>query len=862
MMIATLQNFRSQISGVLMLVTFFISCNKKQKANMPPPTSVVNLLSEEERETRFENWYDWLHKTAPGTNWKKIEEQNMLTDAALKQSQPMEMMDAFANGQIQATWSERGSLNQAGRCIALDYYKPLNRIYTIGDGGALYRGVPDSSNWISVNHNYKFNNRVLKVVKNNNNQPRIITAVGENILYSDNNGTSFNTSTGISFPVSWGGNFVHQVVGVDDSLRTLYAVTRAWDSGPWAPRYWLYRSTNKGNSWTKIFTFNSGSDNRLQLWVPYGSTKLVYALTNESGGSTSMLYEIKGINVAIKNTSNQLPVNTNLDFKGIKVGTKYLFFALCNNSVYKSNNFGANWALMGTTPENVSVMGVSIVDSNRIFTGGVNAFRSYNGGLNFTKINEWWEYYSNINGKLHADLFNFQFYKRNNGTEFGIINCDGGMWRSENYLSSVTNISLTGLNISQYYDVLYDPSNSNYMYAGSQDQGFQRSNTALVPGKINFEQVISGDYGKMQLTRNNQTLWTEYPGGSMYYYYNKTGPLSATYSLPGSTKPLYGWMLATARAYPLSNNKIYMGGGNINGGSGSYIATLTGSSNAISATQINYDFRANSSNGTSGIAAIATTPVDANRIYVTTEDGTIFYSTNAGSSWTKNSSFTGPGPFYITGNALLASKKNANTVWLGGAGYNNPAVYVSANGGANFTAITNGLPATLVFDLEANADETVLYAATEAGPYAYIVADNMWYNIRGTKAAYQSYFAVDMDTTANVVHFASYGRGIWDFKITSSPMVANPVSRNSMSTNSADTDNYHFPESLNLVNLHSFAAQQLIDDFTIFDLNGKVLINANSSPADVQALPAAVYLVRVQIKGKNFVRKMAIIIDN
>lgn len=854
-----LKLFGNQMACALLISALLISCNKPQPNKMPAPTMVVDLLSEEEREARFENWYEWLHKTAPGTNWKKIEEQNMLTEAALKQSQSAEMMDAFANGQIQATWRERGSLNQAGRCIALDYYKPLNRIYTIGDGGALYRGVPDSSNWISVNHNYKFNNRVLKVVKNNNNQPRILSAVGENILYSDNNGTSFNTATGLSFPVAWGGNYVHRIVGIDDSLRTLYAVTRVWDSGPWAPRYWLYRSTNKGNTWTKIFTFNAGSDNRLHLWVPYGSTKLVYCLTNESGGSISTLYEIKGINVAIKNTSTQLPVNTNLDFKGIKVGAKYLFFALCNNSVYKSNNFGANWSLMGTTPENVSVMGVSIVDSNKIFTGGVNAFRSYNGGIGFTKINEWWEYYSNINGKLHADLFNFQFYKRNNGTEFGIINCDGGMWRSENYLTSVTNISLTGLNISQYYDVLYDPSNSSYMYAGSQDQGFQRSNTANVGGKINFEQVISGDYGKMQLTRNNQTLWTEYPGGNIYYYYDKTGPLSATYSLPGSTKPLYGWMLATARVYPLSNNKIYLGGGNINGGAGSYIVTLTGSSNAITAKQINYDFRANSSNGTSGIAAIATTPVDANRIYVTTEDGTFFYSTNAGTSWTKNTSFAGPGPYYITGNALLVSKKNANTVWLGGAGYNNPAVYVSTNGGANFTAISNGLPSTLIFDLEANADETVLYAATEAGPYAYVVADNMWYNIRGTKAAYQSYFAVDMDTTANVVHFASYGRGIWDFNITTSPIATSAISRNPLISSSANVDDDHFPELLTLHNLHHFAAQKLIDDFAIFDLSGKTLLNANSNPDAIQLLPTGIYVVRIQTKGKNMARKMAIV---
>jgi hypothetical protein len=107
-------------------------------------------------------------------------------------------------------------------------------------------------------------------------------------------------------------------------------------------------------------------------------------------------------------------------------------------------------------------------------------------------------------------------------------------------------------------------------------------------------------------------------------------------------------------------------------------------------------------------------------------------------------------------------------VYLGGSGYSNPGVYKSTNNGQTFTAINTGLPNTLVFGLAANDDESQIYAATEVGPYVYIVSENKWYSMSGTGAPDQTYWSVEYISSTKTVRFGTYGRGIWDFKIQNS----------------------------------------------------------------------------------------------
>ncbi|HMG16513.1 MAG TPA: T9SS type A sorting domain-containing protein, partial [Saprospiraceae bacterium] len=91
----------------------------------------------------------------------------------------------------------------------------------------------------------------------------------------------------------------------------------------------------------------------------------------------------------------------------------------------------------------------------------------------------------------------------------------------------------------------------------------------------------------------------------------------------------------------------------------------------------------------------------------------------------------------------------------------------------------NGLPSTLVFNIVANDNESLFFAATEAGPYVYVVAKDKWFDMSGLSAPTQTFWSVEFIPTYNIVRFGTYGRGIWDFRINDLSTVTNgPIADN------------------------------------------------------------------------------------
>ena len=802
----------------------------------------------EEFKMRKKLWYENLHLTAPNVDWKDIENKNLIDkyNANRAFNEKSTTSINYANGQLCGNWFERGSSNQAGRVIATDYDKTDNSLYVISNSGSMFQGIPDNSNWQSTNNQLAFKNNIIKIIKNSNGTKRIIGVVGLNTFYSDDNGVTFNPSAGLSFPVSWGGNYIHEIESLTDintNATILYLVTRPWDPGPWSPRYWIYSSTDRGQTWTfKQALPNNGNDNQFHFSKLDGQENYLYGFYNNSSDSTSRLYKLFNSGfISLINTSTVIPTNTNFLITGNYNGaistipTLYIV-AGSNNSLFKTTDEGVNWTNVGVLPITPYTLRVSPTDPNKIFTGQVNAYRSYNGGATWTMINQWYDYSGDPLHKLHADIQNIKYFKKTNNAPFGIINTDGGSYYSDDDFLTVTNISLSGLNNSEYYSVISD--NQSNMFAGTQDQGLQRaSNVNANTNLLSFDQIISGDYGKLQLTRNNQTLWGEYPGGKMYYYYNSTGGYTNNWDLTGTTLPTASWMLATAPVYPASLNQIYLAGGNINGGSGSYLVKLTGTSTSITATQGTYDFRGNT---TTGISAIATTQLNPSKIYVAKENGSFYFSNDAGANWNQTTSFSGPAPQYLFGNCIFASKITSNFVLLGGSGYSNSGVYKSTDGGVTFSAMNNGLPATLVYGFDANATETFIYAATEAGPYVFSVFDNTWYPLNGGIAPAQTYFSVDYDEVNNIAHFGSFGRGIWDF-------VVCPSLDNVSFLNEKKFFIYPNPASTKVnILLNQIVNNQIL---LMYDANGKLITEtnvSNNSEINISNLNEGIYYFKLK----------------
>jgi hypothetical protein len=730
------------------------------------------------KETR-EKWIALTHSAAPGVDWKKVEFSNAEIMRSIKASLVKKggiiSNEVFAGSKLQGTWSEKGPINQAGSIIGVDYDSIANNLYVISSGGTLWRnnGLA-ANNWTLLNDDYSFTNNIIKVINKAGGGRRIIAGLNQTLYYSDNEGSTFTPCSGISYPVSWGSNNVVQVEAIKGATNDIIAMVYAWDPTPWAARLSLYRSTDDGMSFTKIWTLNHGESGRAKMTLPYNSNN-VYVFDGQSSPGFWTISKLTGSTLSLLNSIPQPELANSVSFRGTQVGGFHFFYAINNNSkIYRTDSYGASWGMMSNLPENAwERVDVSMNDPAKVFNGGVNAFRSFDNGVNWTKVNNWSEYYSNVNSKLHADMMQIVQFRKTDGTPFCIINNHGGVAISYDDLVTTQNLSIQGLPSAQFYDILTAPDNYNYVYAGSQDQGFQRTTNALSAGSQLFSQLISGDYGYLTMASSNKIMYAQYPGGALYIYGHPGGNYIKNYTLPGSTKPNYGWMLPMENYYSDNSDTVLMAGGNLTGGSGSYLCKIAMqpiSPFAIYTTQYNYDFRANSTTGTAGITAIEAPSLQRNKLYVALENGNFFYSDNYGQTWTRTSNFGPVTPWYLYGSTIVASKITPDLVWFGGSGYSNPGIYKSTNGGASFTPINNGMPSTLIHEIVTNLAETMIFAATDAGPYVYIVAENKWYPMTGANTPVQSFVSVEFLPNTNTVRFGTFGRGIWDFTLSTPPL--------------------------------------------------------------------------------------------
>jgi len=289
-----------------------------------------------------------------------------------------------------------------------------------------------------------------------------------------------------------------------------------------------------------------------------------------------------------------------------------------------STDEGQTWTVQGLIAERPWAVGLYVSPSNPDFlmTGGLNCYKSYDAGVTWELQNQWWEYYDNVPEKLHADMMSFNEFTDNNENTFQLISNHGGLSISYDNLATTQNIGTSGLNVNQFYDVRTDPLNSVYIYAGSQDQGFQRGIDFVTDNRIDMEQVISGDYGHLAFSENNQRLWTVYPGGAIYYYHQpQTYYSTAYYELQSDNETV--WITPTMESPDTTANEIYLAGGNADGGGGSYIIKLEEQNSVITATNLPFNFLPDAGGE---ISAMRFSPVNPDRWYVGTTNGRFFTS--------------------------------------------------------------------------------------------------------------------------------------------------------------------------------------------------------------------------------------------
>lgn len=391
-----------------------------------------------------------------------------------------------------------------------------NGIWKSTDGGSTWNQLSftDSS---QTAHNFDF---IQDIVVNNNG---VVFASGRPSLYC-NVGGIFRSATG---GVSWSrpiGNLptnqpcdsAYNFYGADLELASsgdVYATTGFINSGQINRKGKIFRSSaaingaNVGTTGTWKDITPTGTWQRIEMAVAPSNSSTIYALLEGTGDGIGAIK--KSIDSGA--TWTDLPLPT-----------------WCNQGT-NSTDFTHGQAFYDL------IVSVDPTNANTVIIGGIDLFKSTNGGTTWTQLTQWASNCTTL-PVVHADQHNIQFMP-GSSTQFIATN-DGGIYYTSdggttwatytapnlNGANQTTYSSKNiGYNVTQLYACDIHPTQTNYFLAGSQDNGSQKF---TLPGlNTTVEASVGGDGGFCHIDQTDgkiQILSYVYN----YYYYSRDNGVS------------------------------------------------------------------------------------------------------------------------------------------------------------------------------------------------------------------------------------------------------------------------------------------------------------------------------------------------
>lgn len=502
-----------------------------------------------------------------------------------------------------------------------------------------------------------------------------------------------------------------------------------------------HKSTDGGNSWTVL---RSGHWRDLELKP--GDPNTIYlsyktfARTTDGGATWSVV-------------SVGLPQSNNINRAEIAVSAAnpdYVYFVCGDNSnasfygLYRSTNSGTSFSLQANTP---NIFGYSMTGSNpnrgqswydmaltasptnaeEIYIGGINVWKSVDGGANFTIKSHW--YYPPTVAYTHADIHYLDMI----GNRL-YCGSDGGVFKSTNGGNSFVDLS-SGLNIAQYYRIGGSEQVPHKIIGGTQDNGCNLLHNGVslhTNGADGMEALIS--------PLDSLTLYTSSQYGS--FRRSDDGGYNFTGIFP--TQSGNGAWVTPLVMNPQDNDMLLAGYDQV------YLSLDKGNSDSpISSFNL----------GGSLLRNLALAPSDGYTHFYASTYNTLFATTNSGTTWTDISA----GLPNSAISSITVHPNNPLKIWVTFSGIQaGQKVYRSDNGGNTWVNISANLPNIPVNCLAyQNGSDDALYIGTDLGIYY----------IDTIQAGWQQYMTglpnvivndLEINYTTGMIRAGTYGRGIWE----------------------------------------------------------------------------------------------------
>lgn len=672
----------------------------------------------------------------PSQTWKNYEEflNNNATSTAKQGNNMIASSTWTAMGPFGAmTGSACGLPRKAGRDNFITFHPSTPTTYWVGaPAGGLWKTTNDGASWTTNTDNLSvIGCSDLAIDPTNPNIMYMATGDGDagdtyciGVLKSTDGGATWNT-TGLTWAVS-NQRYMRRLIINPSNPQILIAASNAG----------IYRTINGGTSWTMVsgvggydVEFKPGNPNIVYM----ASNTAFYRSTN--GGAT-----FAAITNGIPNSGA-----SRLNIAVTPADTNYVYVLRSNTSngfggMYRSTAGGTVFTSMSTTPDILAnscagtsgngqgwydlACAASPLNKDEVVVGGVNHWRSTNGGSTWTNIGCWNSTAANP-PYVHADVHELEYTPA--GTLFSAN--DGGIYK---YTGTAWTDLSSPRNIAQQYRIGLSALTANYFITGHQDNGTNLYNGATYMARY------CGDGMDCFIDRtNNSNLFGATPQGGFIRSIdggNTWG--SATSGMSGTA----GWV-APWHQDPVTAATLYAGRSQM------FRSTNSGATwTALTAT-----------GGSGTIIEFAIAPSN-NQVIFVIQGTSVFKTTNAGTSWTNITAGISGSPTYIA-----FDPTDANNAWVTVSGYSaGNKVFVTTNGGTTWTNVSSNLPnlpANCIVYEPGTSDR--IYVGMDVGVY---YKDNSTANWTLYNTGLPNVPIADLEMSpANPgkIFAATYGRGAW-----------------------------------------------------------------------------------------------------
>jgi photosystem II stability/assembly factor-like uncharacterized protein len=370
-------------------------------------------------------------------------------------------------------------------------------------------------------------------------------------------------------------------------------------------------------------------------------------------------------------------------------------FTFTNAAIFKSTDFGSNWASLGTggLPTNWVNRNMACHASNGQVYGVVGSvgtavtdprvFLTQNAGATWTQVGSWpsgtafsyiWIDTNNINTVYVASV-------TTNATA-------NHLWKSTNFGQSWTPIDGNGFPTGIPVNVIQnDPGDSNVLYAGtnlgvykSADGGLSWSRFGSGLPLVNIKEFyIAPDSSLMRAATFGRGIWEVSMGTVEAVTATVTQPSADQTVASGTTVSFAGSATSTQSGVTFTYGWNFGDGGSATGASASHLFTNTGSSNVARVVT----FTATSSGGGSGSAQrIITVQPAPSAPAITAQPASQTVAAGATASFSVTATGTAPLSYQWRRNGAAISGATAST-------YTTPATTVADNGAVFSVVVSN-----------------------------------------------------------------------------------------------------------------------------------------------------------------------------